>query len=81
MLNLNALMNEIVKIRDAIDQVEVKGNNNRSLIVYAYNNCNELLRQLGVVLEEIQKNAEAEKQPDAEPVLREVTNNDTDENA
>ena len=76
MLNLNALMNEIVKIRDAVDQVEVKGNANRSLIAFAYNNCNELLRQLGIVLEDIQKQQDA-----GAPVLTEVTNDSTDENA
>lgn len=58
MINLNVLMSEIAKIRDAIDQVEAKGHANRSLLVFAYNNCNELLNQLGKILEEAQKQAE-----------------------
>ena len=60
MLDLNALMSELIKIRDAIDQVEAKGHANRSLLVFAYNNCNELLKQLGKILEEAQKKAEEE---------------------
>lgn len=54
-LNLRVLMNELIKVREAIDQVEAKGHGNRSLLVFAFNTCNDVLKQLGKAYEEEQK--------------------------
>lgn len=54
-LNLNEFMRAIIHIRDQIDKVETKGHTNRELLVSAYNDCNTVLRQLGNILDEVQK--------------------------
>lgn len=54
-ININELMRAIIRIRDNIDKVEVKGQENRACLYYAYNDCNMLLKQLGMILEEGQK--------------------------
>ena len=42
---------EIQKIREAIDSVEVKGVKNASLIVYAYDRCNDLIQTINEITE------------------------------
>lgn len=66
---MNVLINELVRARDAIDQVEVKGHTNRSLLVYAYNACNNVLKQLGKVYE-VERKALLNKE--------EISNDDSD---
>lgn len=67
-ININELMRVIIHIRDNIDKVEVKGQENRRCLFYAYNDCNSLLKQLGTILEEVQKQQ------------KEVSENEADEN-
>jgi len=43
---LQDIVNEIMKIREAIDQVEVKGNQNRTLLSYAYGRCDGLIQAI-----------------------------------
>lgn len=73
-LNISELMRAIIRIRDNIDKVEVKGHTNRELLVSSYNDCNVLLGQLGTILDEIQKIQN--EQTVAE--LKEVTSDDSD---
>lgn len=46
MSTLQDIVNEILKIREAIDQVEVKGNQNRTLLSYAYGRCDVLIQAI-----------------------------------
>lgn len=46
MSTLQDVVNEILKIREAIDQVEVKGNQNRTLLSYAYGKCDGLIQAI-----------------------------------
>ncbi len=78
MLNINEIMSALVRIRDAIDKVEVKGQANRSLLVFAYEDCNQLLTQLGDILEKAKQDAEIS---DGKPILKEVTSDAANENA
>ncbi len=54
MLTLMDLGNEIMKIREAIDGVEVKGRHNASLLVYAYDKCNNLIASINEAAQQIQ---------------------------
>ena len=54
MITLMDLGNEILKVREAIDGVEVKGNENRSRISYAYEKCNRLIAVINQTTQEIQ---------------------------
>ena len=76
-LNVSELMRAIIRIRDNIDKVEVKGHVNRELLVFSYNDCNTLLRQLGTILDEIHRVQNEQTTPE----LKEVVLNETDENA
>lgn len=77
-LNVSEMMRTIIRIRDRIDKVETKGHENRELLVSAYTDCNALLRQLGAILDEIQK---AQDDQNHTVQLKEVTTDETDENA
>lgn len=54
MLTLMDLGNEIMKIREAVDAVEVKGRQNASLLVYAYDKCNNLIASINEAVQQIQ---------------------------
>lgn len=77
-LNISELMRALIRIRDNIDKVEVKGQENRSCLYHAYEDCNSLLRQLGRILDEIQKLQDEQIQ---KPELKEVKLDDPDENS
>lgn len=77
-LNISELMRVLIRIRDNIDKVEVKGQENRSCLYHAYEDCNSLLRQLGRILDEIQKLQDEQIQ---KPELKEVKLDDPDENS
>ena len=80
-LNISELMNAIIRIRDNIDKVEVKGHVNRSLLLFAYEDCNSLLKQLGNIYDELQKAKDSNAvKEQIKPELKEVPLNDTDEN-
>ena len=76
MLNINELMNAIVRMRDAANGVETHGYENCTRISFVCETCNELLKQLGQIIEDVQKNgklAESIPQPEAQVVeLKEV---------
>lgn len=76
-LNVSELMRVIVRIRNNIDKVEVKGQENRSCLFHAYEDCDMLLRQLGTLLEQIQKAQDEQMKPE----LKEVTSDEANENA
>ena len=59
-LNISALINEISKIRDMLDKVEVKGHDNRTYLVVAYQNCSDIIKQLSDIEEETRKRIESE---------------------
>lgn len=59
MLTLLDIINEIINVRDAIDQVEVKGRNNQAFLVYAYDHCNQLVSDLNDAAKEIQNESSA----------------------
>lgn len=41
---------EVQNIREAIDSLEVKGNKNASLVVYAYNKCNDIITAINNII-------------------------------
>ena len=77
-LNLNELMRVLVRIRDNIDKVEVKGQENRSCLYHAYEDCNTVLRQLGRLMDEVQKLHDEQTQ---KPELKEVKLDDPDQDS
>jgi len=54
MLTLGDIANEILKIREAIDAVEVKGQDNRTRLSYAYKICENLIEKINETAREIQ---------------------------
>lgn len=74
MLTLLDIINEIINVRDVIDQVEVKGRNNQALLVYAYDHCNQLVSDLNNAAKEIQNesNANTDSGDAPEIILTEV---------
>ena len=77
-LNISELMRVLIRIRDSIDKVEVKGQENRSCLYHAYEDCNALLRQLGKLLDEVQKLQDEQAQ---KPEVKEVKLDDSDQNS
>ena len=58
MLTLGEIINEISKIRDLIDSVEVKGYDNCHRMTVAYERCNNLITAINQVAKEIQNKGE-----------------------
>ena len=66
-LNVMSLMSTIVRIRNAADRISASGHENRELINYIYNSCNDLLKQFdGVMSKQFEQ--------------KEAANNDTNKN-
>lgn len=40
---------EVQKVREAVDSIEVKGSKNASLLLYAYNKCNDIIKAINEV--------------------------------
>lgn len=40
---------EVTKIREAINSLEVKGENNASLVVYAFRKCNDIIEVINAI--------------------------------
>lgn len=66
------IINEIVKIREAIDGIEVKGNQNSALVCYAYSKCNELINALNETAKKIQEEQNQNGSEQPEIILTEV---------
>lgn len=47
-MDQQTLLNELLKIREALNALEVRGERNASLIVYCYNKCSDLMNAIGV---------------------------------
>lgn len=54
MITLGSIINDVSKIRDAIDKVEIKGSGNRFLIDFAYNKCTDLINSINEAATELQ---------------------------
>ena len=67
MVTLQDIINEIMRIREAIDGLEVRGNQNASLVCYAYNKCNELINGLTETAKQIQSENQNESEVTPEP--------------
>ena len=53
----------VAKIREAVDSIEVKGEKNASLIVYAIRKCNEMIEEINrVAAQQSQTNQNGEEQ-------------------
>lgn len=52
--------NEIIDIRDAINQIEVRGRKNAAIVVFANDKCNELVEAINKIASqnEIEKGSE-----------------------
>ena len=60
MLTLQDIINELAKIRDVTDQIEVRGKQNATYLCYVYDKCNELIGRLDEAAREIQNENQAE---------------------
>lgn len=60
MLTLMDLANEIVKIREAVDSVEVKGRQNAAALVFAYDKCNNLISSINEAMQQIQNGSQGD---------------------
>lgn len=67
MLTLGDIANEILKIREAVDEVEVKGQENRSRLSYAYKTCENLIECINETAREIQNQVQEAGEDDGEP--------------
>ena len=54
MLTLGDIINEITKIQNAIDGIEVKRHENRQLLEFAYERCGRLIASINQAATEIQ---------------------------
>lgn len=71
MVTLYDLGMEISKIRNALNAIEVRGQQNASLLVYAYDKCTELIGEINEIgkslsVENTESNDEAEGEVNAE---------------
>jgi hypothetical protein len=55
---------EIIKIREAINQIQVSGQENASLIVYAHKKCNELIETINAIASQNGEEGEVENESD-----------------
>lgn len=66
-IDVSMLMSSIARIRNAADCITTSGHENRELITFIYNSCNELLKQLGTAMEDYHKqNGETERKEKVE---------------
>lgn len=49
-IDISKLMSIIVRIRNAADSITISGHENRELVNFIYNNCNEILKQLDIIM-------------------------------
>lgn len=63
METITDIVNEIIKIRDTLDGIEVKGKQNAALLCYAYDKCNALADVLMKIATEIQNESKNENIP------------------
>lgn len=52
MLTLYDLGQEVIRIRKAINDIEIKGEHNASLIVYGVKKCDDIIRAINQAAEE-----------------------------
>lgn len=55
MITLQDVIEDLSKICEALDAVEVKGRNNSALLVFAWDKCNNLIGELNKAAENIAK--------------------------
>jgi len=53
---------EVAKIREAINSLEVKGESNASLVVYAFKKCNEIIEVINNVVTQQRNSSQNEKE-------------------
>lgn len=64
MITLQDIMNELANIREASNQIEVKGKQNAALLCYIYDRANELITALDETAKQIQNESEKQEQPE-----------------
>ena len=73
MLNVEALIFELTRIRNMIDHLEVRGSENAKCLAQAYDNCNNLIDQLNGIMDEVRKKqSEQDDESSERPKLEEV---------
>ncbi len=73
MLNVEALIYELTRIRDMIDHIEVRGAENAKYLVQAFDNCENLIGQLNGIMNEVRKKqSEQDDESGERPKLEEV---------
>lgn len=64
MMTIDDIVNEIAKIRDVADQIEVRGKQNAAILCYVYDKCNELIASLKQTAAEIQRQNQNGSEPE-----------------
>lgn len=54
MKTLMDLAQEVTKIRETVNLIEVHGKNNATLVVYAHNKCDEIIQEINSIVTAIQ---------------------------
>lgn len=77
MITIQDIINELMRIREAVDGIEVRGNQNASYVCYAYSKCNDLINALTDVAKQVEQNqngsnSETITEPEPEITLTEV---------
>lgn len=75
MPSLQEIIHDLKHIQAAVDSIEIKGAENASTVLYAYNLCATLINQFENILNEAQEAQHAKEQ---EFALHEVTDNGVD---
>ena len=57
---------EVTKIREAINSLEVKGESNASLVVYAFRKCNDIIEAINAVVSQQDSSQNGEEQTEEE---------------
>lgn len=68
---------EVQKIREAINSINIKGADNASYIVYAYNKCNDIVKAINEVIEREQKNSSDNGQNGEDTLTVQMETDDT----
>ena len=67
MVTLMDLGNEVMKIREAADAIEVKGKQNAALLVYVYETCNRVIGMINEAAQQIQNGSKEGADHDGDP--------------
>ncbi len=69
MNSLNGLIMELTKIREAVNSIEVKGNKNAAMVVYATERIDGIIHAINEVIENSESNQNGIEEGDTDGVV------------